>query len=74
MRRALSVWSASLCRYGDIYPQTVAEELIAMLIICVGLVFFGIILGSIAEALQVSAPAMHVTDASQRALHCNAHP
>ena len=30
-----------------------------MLIICVGLVFFGIILGSIAEALQVSAPAIH---------------
>ena len=28
-----------------------------MLIICVGLVFFGIILGSIAEALQVSALA-----------------
>ena len=41
------------CRYGDIYPQSIVEEVIGMFIIAIGLVFFGIILGSVAEALQV---------------------
>lgn len=38
--------------YGDIFPQTVAEEIVSMFIIVLGLVFFGIILASLAEALQ----------------------
>ena len=38
---------------GDIYPQTPVETVIGLIIISVGLVFFGLLLGSIASSLQV---------------------
>ena len=38
---------------GDIYPATVVETIIGLFIIAVGLVFFGLLLGSIASSLQV---------------------
>jgi len=46
-------------RYGDIFPQTVAEEIVSMFIIVLGLVFFGIILASLAEALQACFFSLH---------------
>ena len=37
---------------GDIYPATITETVISLCIIIVGLVFFGLLLGSIASSLQ----------------------
>lgn len=40
--------------YGDITPKTTAEMIVTMFATIAGIVFFGILLGSIAEALTVS--------------------
>ena len=48
-----------MARAGDIYPATVVETIIALFIIIVGLIFFGLLLGSIASSLQVLAPKCH---------------
>jgi len=40
--------------YGDITPQTFAEIIVCMFCMIAGIIFFGILLGSIAEALTVS--------------------
>lgn len=42
--------------YGDITPQTTAEIVVTMFCMIAGIVFFGILLGSIAEALTVRQP------------------
>ena len=42
--------------YGDISPKTETEIIITMFATIAGIVFFGILLGSIAEALTVSPP------------------
>ena len=39
--------------YGDITPKTNAEMIVTMFATIAGIVFFGILLGSIAEALTV---------------------
>ncbi len=41
--------------YGDISPKTNTEIIITMFATITGIVFFGILLGSIAEALTVSS-------------------
>jgi Ion channel len=38
--------------YGDIAPQTATEEIVAMFIMLVGVLFFGFIIGSLSEAMQ----------------------
>jgi hypothetical protein len=43
--------------YGDITPRTNAEIIVTMFATIAGITFFGILLGSIAEALTVS-PAL----------------
>jgi len=40
--------------YGDITPRTNTEIILTMFACIAGIVFFGILLGSIAEALTVS--------------------
>ena len=42
--------------YGDITPHTTPEIIVTMFALIAGIIFFGILLGSIAEALNVSAP------------------
>jgi voltage-gated potassium channel len=45
--------------YGDITPQSIVEIIICMFCMIAGIIFFGILLGSIAEALTVgSVPSM----------------
>ena len=39
--------------YGDITPQSITEIIIVMFCMIAGIIFFGILLGSIAEALTV---------------------
>jgi hypothetical protein len=39
--------------YGDISPKTEAEIIVVMFCMIAGIIFFGILLGSIAEALTV---------------------
>ena len=41
--------------YGDITPHTNPEIIVCMFALIAGIIFFGILLGSIAEALNVSA-------------------
>ena len=41
--------------YGDITPHTTPEIIVTMFALIAGIIFFGILLGSIAEALNVSA-------------------
>lgn len=41
--------------YGDITPMSEAEIIVVMFCIVAGIVFFGVLLGSIAEALTVRA-------------------
>ena len=38
--------------YGDIVPTTAVEQCIAIIVFIVGILFFGILLGSIADMLQ----------------------
>jgi Ion channel len=42
--------------YGDITPVTAAEEMVAMLIMVVGAIFFGFLIGSLGEAMQARQP------------------
>ena len=42
--------------YGDITPHTTPEIIVTMFALIAGIIFFGILLGSIAEALNVSTP------------------
>jgi hypothetical protein len=44
-------------RYGDITPMTELEIIVVMFCIVAGIVFFGVLLGSIAEALTVRGRA-----------------
>ncbi len=43
--------------YGDVTPATITEVIVCMFCMIAGIIFFGILLGSIAEALNVSADA-----------------
>ena len=43
-------------RPGDIYPANIVETVISLFIIIIGLIFFGLLLGSIASSLQVPGP------------------
>ena len=54
--------------YGDITPKTEAEIIITMFATIAGIVFFGILLGSIAEALTVSPSLLF------RSFDCPASP
>ncbi len=41
--------------YGDVTPQSTTEIIIVMFCMVVGIIFFGILLGTIADALKVSS-------------------
>ncbi|BDA48947.1 probable potassium voltage-gated channel subfamily H member 7 [Coccomyxa sp. Obi] len=41
--------------YGDVTPQSITEIIICMFCIIVGIIFFGILLGTIADALKASS-------------------
>ncbi len=44
--------------YGDITPQSITEIIIVMFCMIAGIIFFGILLGSIAEALTVTTSVL----------------
>ena len=55
--------------YGDITPKTNAEMIVTMFATIAGIVFFGILLGSIAEALTVSPKSFCAERRLRNALH-----
>ena len=57
--------------YGDVTLQSVPEIIIVMFCMIVGIIFFGILLGTIADALKVSSFPLDVS--SQYEVHCAGH-
>ena len=43
--------------YGDITPHTVPETVVTILVFVLGILFFGILLGSISDMLQRASQA-----------------
>ena len=51
--------------FGDITPHTDAERAVMLFVELAGVIFFGILLGSVTSLLQVSSPTMSLTSSCQ---------
>ena len=60
IRSLQQVSSCYAAAAGDILPANAGEIFISIFIMCVGLVFFGLLLGAIATSLQVTVPEQYL--------------
>ena len=50
------VWvQVSTIGYGDITPQNTIEQAVSMLVFLVGVIFFGVLIGSVTQLLQTAS-------------------